>query len=59
MADQVKTISKKETGTGEGPHWDEKTQCLYFTDIPGCTINKYDSKTGLHMQAKLCKNAHR
>jgi len=21
-------------GTGEGPHWDEKTQTLYFVDIP-------------------------
>lgn len=56
MAVQVKMISKKKLLTGEGPHWDEKTQSLYFVDIPGCTINKYDSKSGLHTQAKICKN---
>lgn len=55
MAVQVKMISNKKLGCGEGPHWDEKTQSLYFVDIPGCTINKYDSKTGLHTQAKICK----
>lgn len=56
MSIQVKIISKKRLLTGEGPHWDEKTQSLYFVDIPGQTINKYDSKTGLHTQAKICKN---
>uniref|UniRef100_A0A8D8TXX1 Regucalcin n=1 Tax=Cacopsylla melanoneura TaxID=428564 RepID=A0A8D8TXX1_9HEMI len=28
---------------GEGPHWDEGSQSLFFVDIDGCAICKYDS----------------
>ncbi|ELU03646.1 hypothetical protein CAPTEDRAFT_91279 [Capitella teleta] len=30
---------------GEGPHWDEASQCLYFVDIYAKTVLCWDSKT--------------
>lgn len=30
---------------GEGPHWDEESQYLYFVDIDGCLLCKYDPGT--------------
>ncbi|KAL0274305.1 UNVERIFIED_CONTAM: hypothetical protein PYX00_006758 [Menopon gallinae] len=30
---------------GEGPHWDEDKQVLYYVDIKNQTINRYDPKT--------------
>ncbi|KAG8223584.1 hypothetical protein J437_LFUL004102 [Ladona fulva] len=31
---------------GEGPHWDEKTQKLYYIDIDGAAVLRHDPKTG-------------
>lgn len=30
---------------GEGPHWDHEKKVLYFTDIEGCGVYKYDPAT--------------
>ncbi|KAJ2950863.1 hypothetical protein O0L34_g5222 [Tuta absoluta] len=38
---------------GEGPHWDERVQALYFVDINSCTIHKYEPATGEHSRTKL------
>ncbi|KAF5277414.1 hypothetical protein FQA39_LY06227 [Lamprigera yunnana] len=33
---------------GEGPHWDEETQSLYFVDIIGKSVHKYVPSTKKH-----------
>ncbi|KAJ8723563.1 hypothetical protein PYW08_003475 [Mythimna loreyi] len=38
---------------GEGPHWDEKQQALYFVSIPEHTIHKYVPSTGVHTKTKV------
>ncbi|CAH0587174.1 unnamed protein product [Chrysodeixis includens] len=38
---------------GEGPHWDEKQQALYFVSILDHTIHKYVPATGGHTKTKL------
>lgn len=39
---------------GEGPHWDEDTQALYFVSIDEKAIHKYVPETGLHTKTHLC-----
>lgn len=41
------------TVVGEGPHWDEDTQCLFFVDIFGNNIHKYVPITKKHTQASV------
>ncbi|CAB3254357.1 unnamed protein product [Arctia plantaginis] len=38
---------------GEGPHWDDREQALYFVSIFDHTINKYVPSTTKHTKAKL------
>ncbi|XP_066159018.1 regucalcin-like [Euwallacea fornicatus] len=38
---------------GESPHWDVKTQSLYFVDIIGKSIHKYTPSTRQHAKATL------
>lgn len=40
---------------GEGPHWDEKQQALYFVSIQDKTIHKYVPATGAHTRTKVGK----
>lgn len=40
---------------GEGPHWDEETQSLYFVDIKGETINRYVPATKKLTKANIGK----
>lgn len=40
---------------GEGPHWDEKTESLYYVDIFEHTIHKYVSLKNLHAKALVGK----
>ncbi|XP_072381101.1 regucalcin-like [Diabrotica undecimpunctata] len=40
----------------EAPHWDESSQMLYFVDINGYSINRYDPKTKKHTSAHVGKN---
>ena len=42
----VEVIKTSVAVLGEGPHWDEKEQCLLFVDIIGGTFNKWSSITG-------------
>lgn len=41
---------------GEGPHWDIKTQSLYYVDILSSAIFRYDSKSGTIYKAKINGN---
>jgi len=40
---------------GEGPVWDERNNCLYWVDIAGCLIHRYDPDTGRNEQCTLAK----
>ncbi|XP_066157883.1 regucalcin-like [Euwallacea fornicatus] len=40
---------------GEGPHWDVRSQCLYFVDIFGKSIHKYVPLTRQHTKAVFDK----
>lgn len=31
---------------GEGPLWDEREGCLWWTDIPGAALHRFDPRTG-------------
>ncbi|KAF5301530.1 hypothetical protein FQR65_LT08834 [Abscondita terminalis] len=47
-----------ELGTfqlAEGPHWDCKTQSLYFADIMGMSVHKYVPSTKKHTQLNFDK----
>lgn len=37
----------------EGPHWDEATQSLYYTDIFESNIHKYTPSTNTHAKAHI------
>lgn len=56
MGPKVERI--EEIGTtelGEGPHWDNETQSLYFVDIFGKSIHKYVPATKKHTKATIGK----
>ncbi|XP_060518780.1 regucalcin-like [Cylas formicarius] len=54
MAPKVERIPEiPNVELGEGPHWDEKSQSLYFVDILGNTIHKYHPATKKHTQANI------
>nr|XP_034829408.1 uncharacterized protein LOC117986645 [Maniola hyperantus] len=38
---------------GEGPHWDDRQQALFFVDIRNCSIHKYHLATKQHTKTKL------
>ncbi|CAG2114797.1 unnamed protein product [Medioppia subpectinata] len=41
----VEVISKHICQLGEGPHWDEKSQSLYYVDLIGGDVCRLDTKT--------------
>ncbi|KAK7088973.1 regucalcin-like [Littorina saxatilis] len=46
---QVVTVLKNVCQKlGEGPHWDISTQSLYFVDIDGQRVHRYNAATGQH-----------
>ncbi|KAJ8973403.1 hypothetical protein NQ317_006469 [Molorchus minor] len=57
MAPKVERIKEIETvELGEGPHWDEATQSLYFVDLFGKAIHKYVPATKKHTKAVIGTN---
>ncbi|XP_046394029.1 regucalcin-like [Ischnura elegans] len=36
---------------GEGPFWDHHSQCLYFPDVPGKVLHRYEPSSGTHHSA--------
>ncbi|XP_063534859.1 regucalcin-like [Cydia strobilella] len=53
MCPKVEKISDQTLLLGEGPHWDIRTQALYFVSILENTIHKYDAATGTHTSTKV------
>lgn len=45
----------KPVQTGEGPHWVAKEKALYFVDINGFGVHRYDTKENKHTSVKLGK----
>ena len=54
MPPVVKVVSERLT-LGEGPHWDEETQSLYFVDIFGQAVHKYVPSTNTHTKVNIGK----
>lgn len=52
MAPQIERITDS-TELGEGPHWDEASQSLYFVDIFGKSIHRYVPATKKHTKAVI------
>jgi gluconolactonase len=52
MAPVIEVITERVT-LGEGPHWDEATQTLYFVDIFGQAIHKYVPSTNTHTKVVI------
>ncbi|KAL4709741.1 hypothetical protein ACJJTC_005544 [Scirpophaga incertulas] len=52
MAPQVEAVTQP-VQLGEGPHWDDAAQALYFVSIFDRSIHKYVPATGHHTSAKL------
>lgn len=46
MTFEVEAVPSPKNDLGEGPHWDERTQSLYYVDIYGKegTVLRYDYK---------------
>jgi gluconolactonase len=44
---------------GEGPHWDEGKQVLYFVSIFDKSIHKYDPSTNVETRAYLREYYHK
>ena len=41
----METLLPRVTNLGEGPHWSEREKCLYYVDILGKKVCRYDPKT--------------
>ncbi|KAK4879087.1 hypothetical protein RN001_007233 [Aquatica leii] len=52
MSPTIEVVTERAT-LGEGPHWDVSSQCLYYVDIFGQTINKYVPSTKTHTKARI------
>ena len=46
MLASVSVVLKNIAYTGEGPHWNEESQSLYFVDILGKKVLKWDYNSG-------------
>ena len=53
----VETLLQNVTSVlGEGPHWDDASQSLFFVEIEGGIIFRWDSNTGKLDTHKFGKN---
>lgn len=52
---KVEVVPSPKSDLGEGPHWDEGTQSLYYNDIYGkeASILRYDFKENKVYSAKI------
>jgi sugar lactone lactonase YvrE len=56
--DDFEVLADVRNGVGEGPTWDDRRQCLWWTDIPARTLHRLDwpggALTSLPMPRRLC-----
>lgn len=50
---QVERIVDSKDELGEGPIWDAEAQCLYWVDISGGILHRYDPQSGQHDHYKI------
>ncbi|KPU79866.1 uncharacterized protein Dana_GF18129, isoform C [Drosophila ananassae] len=53
MPYKVEALPDSYAQLGEGPHWDEARQSLYFVDLESAGINRYDFKQNKIYKAKI------
>lgn len=53
---KVEALPTQQCVLGEGPHWDEKTQNLFFIDIYGGTVNRYSMTENKNYSATIGKS---
>ena len=46
MGIEITCVAPVGAGVGEGAVWDDRAQCLWWVDIPGGVIYRYDPATG-------------
>ena len=56
MEYKVEQVPSPISVIGEGPHWDIKRQNLYYNDIYGRTIHRYDYSENKVYTAKIGKH---
>ena len=50
---KLEVVARPETVIGEGPHWVADEQALYYVDILGNRVLRYDAKTGKNAAIKV------
>ncbi|XP_011208874.2 regucalcin isoform X3 [Bactrocera dorsalis] len=58
MSHKVEQLPDSYAYLGEGPHWDIETQSLYFVDIKGGKLLRYDYKENKTYGAKVENEEH-
>ncbi|XP_071086629.1 regucalcin-like [Haliotis cracherodii] len=53
MSEKIEVVAKNSTMHGEGPHWDDTTQCLYYVDYFVDVAHRYNPATGQDSQLNL------
>ena len=46
--DRFEPIDAPASLLGESPLWHPQQQCLYWCDIPGCAVHRWDPASGVH-----------
>ncbi len=47
---EISALPVPPSRLGESPMWHPDEQVLYWCDIPGCTVNRWDPRTAMHRQ---------
>ncbi|XP_048249914.1 regucalcin-like isoform X1 [Haliotis rufescens] len=53
MSEKIEVVLKNCTQHGEGPHWDDTTQCLYYVDYFVDVAHRYNPATGQDSRLNL------
>ncbi|XP_067668392.1 regucalcin-like [Haliotis asinina] len=52
MSEKIEVVAKN-CNFGEGPHWDDTTQCLYYVDVFATDVHRYNAVTGENSRLNL------
>ena len=50
---EIRCLIDSRNHTGECPVWDDRAQAVWWTDIPGCSLHRYELATGAHQSFAL------
>ena len=57
-APQFESVVPLAAGLGESPVWDAEQQVLYWVDVRGNTLNRYDAGSGVNRVVPTAESAH-